>query len=200
MTKKIKKAFTFFLSFLLLNATLLAQSVKTNLKQGISNYYKVDDGGRWIIGERIVMNLNGQDVKGYYGNAAQGIDEYYFEGKLKGNVITGTKYELYNGTTTSIITMNVLQKSISMVSRFGKVSIPLDNQDLFKDKVFTIYETPDFNATSIKIDYDLSDKGFSILEIGKMERDLTNPGYFNIWYKIKNNEMEGWVFGLVSVF
>ena len=96
--------------------------------------------------------------------------------------------------------MNVLQKSISMVSRFGKVSIPLDNQDIFKDKLFTIYETPDFNATSIKIDYDLSDKGFSILEIGKMERDLTNPGYFNIWYKIKNNEMEGWVFGLVSVF
>jgi hypothetical protein len=64
----------------------------------------------------------------------------------------------------------------------------------------TIYEQPDFNSKVIKSEYELYNKGFTLVEIGKMGKNQKNLDCYNIWYKIKNTSIEGWVFGLINVF
>jgi hypothetical protein len=45
----------------------------------------------------------------------------------------------------------------------------------------------------------LAKKGFELIEIGKMEKGNDDLQKYDIWYKIKNNEVEGWVYGLIDV-
>jgi hypothetical protein len=82
--------------------------------------------------------------------------------------------------------------------------VPIDTTDLFgKEDDFTnihdIYELPNKNSKILNRKAKLSNKGFKIIEIGKMEKNNDEYNPYNIWYKIKNNQIEGWVFGLIQV-
>ena len=177
-----------FSFFLCINIDAQSNKGVSNLKQGITQYFKQDDD-KYATTNRVVLFTKEQNVVGFYGWSAQGEDDCYFEGKLNGNIITGKKYSLDG--KPSPMTISVFPKSISTNSPLGKVIIPLDKDDLFTDeKIFTIYEQPISNSKIIEDKYELNNKGFSLVEIGKMENG-------NVWYKIKNNSIEGWVFGLL---
>jgi hypothetical protein len=190
----------FFFKF---SCDLFSQKPNTNLKQGVSQYYADNSDqplAKWVVANKLIMDINGQNVNGYYGWAAQGESDYYFEGKVNGSVITGKKYLLSDGTESSIV-INLIKNSASIISPIGKVIIPMDATEIFDDtKIMTIYEQPDFTKQIIKSDYELFNKGFTLIEIGKMEKDQNNSDSYNIWYKIKNTSLEGWVFGLIRVF
>jgi hypothetical protein len=185
-----KNIYLLLFSFLLcINIDAQSNKGGTKLKQGITKYFKQEDD-KFATTNRIVLFTKEQNVVGFYGWSAQGEDDSYFEGKLNGNIISGRKYSLIDGKA-SPITINVLPNSISTNSPIGKVIIPIDKDDLFTDvKIFTVYEQQSTSSKIIENEYELNNKGFSLVEIGKMENG-------NVWYKIKNNNIEGWVFGLL---
>ena len=48
---------------------------------------------------------------------------------------------------------------------------------------------------------DLQNKGFKLVEIGEMGKlEDTEDSSYDVWYKIKNDTLEGWVLGLLRVF
>jgi hypothetical protein len=199
----MKYVFCWLAYAIFFSSPIFSQNINSNVKQGISQYYTDNSDqplSKWLIANKIVMSVKGQNVNGYYGWAAQGSASYYFEGKLNGNIITGKKYDLGGGDGSTII-INVMKSAVSLISPIGKVNVPLDKNELFADtKILTIYEQPDKKSNIIKSEYELFNKGFTLIEIGKMEKDPNNFGGLDIWYKIKNSSIEGWVFGLLNVF
>lgn len=68
------------------------------------------------------------------------------------------------------------------------------------EKQVDIYSKPNKTSTLIKSEFSLYNKGFVIVEIGERAPTGNECQPYNIWYKVKNNLIEGWVLGLVSVF
>jgi len=169
----------------------------------ITSYFSSSDvvliSGPVIEANRLVLYTKGHDVVGYYGWASQGEESYFLSGKINDNIITGKKYSLYNNSATPLKIV-VSNKTARTMSPTGNINLPATKEDLFLDKKNTIYETPDTLSRVIERDYELANKGFNLVEIGG--RGKTNDQYspFNIWYRIKNERIEGWVFGLLSVF
>jgi hypothetical protein len=64
----------------------------------------------------------------------------------------------------------------------------------------SFYEHPDRNARVLKSDFEIGNKGFTLIEIGKFDRTGDESRPFDIWYRIKNANIDGWVLGLVSMY
>jgi hypothetical protein len=167
----------------------------------ISSYYQ-EKIGKFMYVDRIVLHTSGKNVIGYYGWAAQGEAEYYIVGKLNRNEINGVKYSLYDSTSESFkLTIN--SKSIKGLS-FVNEAIPKDPIDLFNyengnSSNFNLYKAPNLKSKILRRQFILSNKGFKLIEIGKMEKNNVGNTPYNIWYKVRNDEIEGWVYGLISV-
>lgn len=164
--------------------------------------YSMTEISKFIFIDRFVLYIYGEKVLGYYGWAAQGQDEFYLEGKLIGNEINGIKYSLYDSSSTkfniklnsnSVSGMSILDQEVLVdtLDIFGK-------QDEYETK-FNIYEFPNMKSKIILSNSTLAKKGFELIEIGKMEKGNDDLQKYDIWYKIKNNEVEGWVYGLIDV-
>jgi hypothetical protein len=164
--------------------------------------YSMTEISKFIFIDRFVLYIYGEKVLGYYGWAAQGQDEFYLEGKLIGNEINGIKYSLYDSSSTkfniklnsnSVSGMSILDREVLVdtLDIFGK-------QDEYETK-FNIYEFPNMKSKIILSNSTLAKKGFELIEIGKMEKGNDDLQKYDIWYKIKNNEVEGWVYGLIDV-
>ena len=167
----------------------------------ISSYY-MEEESKFIFVDRFVLYTHGQDVIGFYGWAAQGTSEFYLIGKLKGNEIHGTKYSLDDSSSTKF-KINISPKSIIGMSVIDN-EVPIDTTDLFGKEddfanTYDVYELPNKTSKILNSKAKLSNKGFKIIEIGKMEKNNDEYNPYNIWYKIKNNQVEGWVFGLIQV-
>lgn len=76
--------------------------------------------------------------------------------------------------------------------------MPVETEDLFAYKTITVYEEANFTSKILVQDLDAENKGFMITEIGKMDKNPEYPEESNIWYKVKNSEVEGWVYGLIN--
>jgi hypothetical protein len=63
----------------------------------------------------------------------------------------------------------------------------------------TFYEQPAFNAKQITSDYSPAGKNARIIQLGKIEKNNDGSNTYNIWYKVKTNDMEGWVFGAMQI-
>jgi len=169
----------------------------------ITAYYSVIED-KFIFVDRFVLYTTGQDVVGFYGSAAQGSSEYYLVGKLTGNEITGTKYSLFDSSTEKF-TLKVSPKSISGLSNLEKTEVPVDTAAQFHTEEgvvkqnFDIYELPNRSSKILAKEYKFENKGFNIIEIGKMEKSNDKDYPYDIWYKIKNKDFEGWVFGIISI-
>jgi serine/threonine protein kinase len=203
--KKSKKGLMFgiVIGVVLLIIIWVAKDLEHDMPEPgkISSYYMQEEG-KFMFVDRFVLYTHGQDVIGFYGWAAQSESEFYLIGKLKGNEILGTKYSLSDSSSTKF-KINISPKSIIGMSLIDK-EVPIDTTDLFgKEDDFTnihdIYELPNKNSKILNRKAKLSNKGFKIIEIGKMEKNNDEYNPYNIWYKIKNNQIEGWVFGLIQV-
>ena len=178
---------------------------KTEPKEPISgkiSTYFLEEEGKFIFVDRFVLYTHGQEVTGFYGWTAQGNAEFYLKGKLNGNVIIGKQYSLYDTSSTNF-KVTISSKSIIGLSHIDK-EVPVDTTDLFGNEVdspitFDIYEIPSKKSKILHNQFILSNKGFKLIEIGEIEKNNDEYSPYNIWYKIKNNEFEGWVFGLIQV-
>ncbi|MFH6970877.1 hypothetical protein [Flavobacterium petrolei] len=183
----------------------MPDSIKNN-KGEITSYLLEED---IIIGNnnpifksnKLVLYINGQDIIGYYGWAAQNSAEYYLKGKKNGNIITGKKYSFDDASVSSEFTLTILPSSIktnNLSHIIGEqINIPTSKIDFFIENTKNIYELPNRKSKVLASNYNLNNNEFKLIEIGKFEKD--EDGY-EIWYKIKNKDFEGWVFGLISVF
>jgi len=166
----------------------------------ISSYYSAKEeelafDNPVIFVNKMVLYSVGQDIYGFSGFVAQGSPtEGYIVGKKKGNEIIAKKYSLMDGTISPEFKLTILPKSIASLSNHEKITIPMDSIDFFEEQTLSIYQLSNFKSKVLVSDYDLQNKGFKLIEIGKMEK---NGDEYNIWYKIKNKDFEGWVFGLI---
>ena len=188
-----------FLLLMALQLKSFSQSTNSNITGKISGYYSVDDkiiGGNPIaIGNKVLLYTNGNEVRGFYGWAAQGAENFYFVGKKIGLKIAGKKYSLYNNDST-VCNIDILPKGVSLISPMGKVMVPISKID-FPIENIKIYEEPSNTSKIILENYSSEKNDFNIVEIGQMDKIDENV---NIWYKIKNANYEGWVFGILDVF
>lgn len=182
---------------------LFSFSLPTLAQGTISSYYLEKEielmAGPVVEANRIVLYTLGENVSGYYGWASQGEEVYHITGKIFENKITGNKFSLFDGKS-SPVTLTLGENAVSLESPVGPVTVPAVNQDLFSEAPVTIHESPSFASKIILNKQSIKGRGFTIIEIGKMSKSTVDPVGFNIWYKIKNAETEGWVFGLLNIF
>jgi hypothetical protein len=203
----MKQLFLTMIPFLVFSVFSKAQN-KSNLDQTLPavSYYTSVLEGKFIFVDRIVLYTNNNKVTGFYGWAAQTESAYYLVGEKRGNVIVGQMQGL-DGREKSPFTLKILKNTAVGLSHLGK-AVPIDVDDIFKSKdgysyfdnrTFTIYQSQDKASAPVKINYEISDKGFRLVEIGKIEKCPDQDCYteYDIWYKIKNKDIEGWVFGLI---
>lgn len=215
---KTKKS-SFFIILLLLSISFLGCVNKNNneKKRDLTNlkpekkrqkatikilaYYQ-EESGKFLYVDRLILQSLGKNIKGYYGWAAQGDGGYYLIGELTDNKINGTKYSLYDSTSESF-TLTIQPKSIKGLSIIGE-AVPQVNTDFFNDdnmksSKFNIYKLPSLKSKILRKHFILANKGFKLVEIGKMEKNNVGNSSYNIWYKVQNDEMKGWVYGLIDV-
>ena len=191
------------LIILLMFTSLLVncQTKPSFLEEGVTSFFTRYDDKRGSS-QRIVLYRNGQTIVGFAGWSAQAEFPGYLKGQLDGNTITGTLISF--GGDEEPISISVDQNSISTIwgYPFNEVGTPnqlsVETEDLFAYKTITIYEQPNFNSKVLATDLAAENKGFVITEIGQIETNPEYPEEFNIWYKVKNSQFEGWVFGLVN--
>jgi hypothetical protein len=161
-----------------------------------SFFLREDD--KWGSSHRVILYRNGQTIKGFAGWSAQAESPGYIEATLDGNTVSGKWISYYGGDEP--ISFQVAENSISTEWGFSgsTVVIPVEEENLFSYKTITIYEQPNFTSKVLVQDLDAENAGFSITEIGKMEPNPKYPEESNIWYKVKNSQYEGWVFGLIN--
>jgi hypothetical protein len=189
-----------FCLLILTNLNSFSQSAVSNITGKISGYYLVDEtilGGNnpVAIGNKVLLYTIGNEVRGYYGWAAQGSESFYFVGKKKGLKIMGKKYSFYSNDSTVFI-IDILPKGVSLISPMGKVVVPISKIG-FPIENLKIYEDPSTTSKIILENYSSEKNDFNIVEIGQMDKIDENV---NIWYKIKNGNYEGWAFGILDVF
>jgi hypothetical protein len=123
----------------------------------------------------------------------------YFTGTRKGNVIVGKSYNFYDKSEDNF-KLTLMGNFVSFETSEDKIKLPAKRKDIV-DKQLTIYRNPNKKSTVLARDLDLAKKGFKLVEIGEMEKkEDTEDSEYNVWCKIKNQNMEGWVLGLLSVF
>ncbi len=192
-----------FLIVLLMFTSLMVngQTISTFLKEGVTSFF-IQEEDRWMSSQRIVLHRVGQKITGFAGWSAQGENPGYIEGELNGNSISG-KWISFSGDEEPI-SISIALNSISTGWGFltnedgSPIKIPVETEDLFIGKNLTIYEQPDFTSKILIAELDAENKGFKIIEIGEMATDPEYDPGLNIWYKVKNNLFEGWVFGLID--
>lgn len=191
---------TYIVIFLLCGLFILSCNNKGKETGEISSYYSEKEeelafGNSVIFINKLVLYTEGDDVYGFYGFVAQGSPtEDYIVGKKKGNEIIAKKYSLFDSVVSPEFKLTIKPKSVTTLSPDEKVTIPKDSIDFFEEQTLSIYELPNIKSKVLVSDYNLKNKGFKLIEIGKMEK---NGDEYNIWYKIKNKDFEGWVFGLI---
>jgi hypothetical protein len=153
-----------------------------------------------VLVNYIVYQQDGIFVRGYYGWAAQGMQDLYFGGIRKGNTLYGKSYNLYDKSEQKI-SMTFSGNSVAVNSPMGIARVPAKKKDIFQDMQNSVYESPNKTSKVIAKDLDLQNKGFQLIEIGDMDkRNDSEDSSYDIWYKIKNDTIEGWVLGLLKVF
>lgn len=199
-----------FLCFLGFNMHVYAQvKAKTQAPihptTGFFSYYSQKDiivgmNNPSVLANYVVYHSDGTNIRGFYGWAAQGMQDVFFVGSKSGNTITGKSYD-FGDKSENNFKMVISGNFVIVESPMGMAKVPAKKKDFFLDKELTIYESPDKNARVIAKDFNLQNKGFKLIEIGEMDKlDEGEYARFDLWYKIKNNTTEGWVFGLLSVF
>jgi hypothetical protein len=191
------------LIILLMFTSLLVncQTKPSNLEEGVTSFFARQDD-QYMSSQRIVLYRNGQNITGFAGWSAQAEFPGYLKGQLDGNTITGTLTSFGGGEEPISITID--QNSISTTWGYltnedgSPIKMSVETEDLFAYKTITIYEQPNFNSKVLATDLAAENKGFVITEIGQIETNPEYPEEFNIWYKVKNSQFEGWVFGLVN--
>ncbi len=192
------------LIILLMFTSLLVncQSNPSFLKEGVSIYYYFYQDGQTGTSQRVVLFRNGQNIRGYAGYSDVFGSDGSIEASLDGNTITGKLINYYGAEEP--ISIQVAENSISTEwgglssEDGGPLKIPVEEEDLFSGKTITIYEQPNFSSKTLATELDAENKGFVLTEIGKMESNPEYPDESNIWYKVKNSQFEGWVFGLIN--
>lgn len=178
-----------------------SQSTPSYLEEGVTSFFARQDD-KWGSSQRIVLYKDGQNITGFAGWSAQSEFPGYLKGQLDGNTIAGTLFTFYGGEEPISITLE--QNSIStnwgypFTEDGAPLKMPVETEDLFVYKTITIYEQPNFSSKTLATELDAENKGFAIIEIGKMETNPEYPEESNIWYKIKNSQFEGWVYGLIN--
>jgi hypothetical protein len=183
--------------FLFTSLLVNCQSNPSLLKEGVTSFFLREDD-KWGSSHRVILYRNGQTIKGFAGWSAQAESPGYIEATLDGNTLSGKWISYYGGDEP--ISFQVAENSISTEWGFSgsTVVIPVEDENLFSYKTITIYEQPNFTSKVLVQDLDAENAGFSITEIGKMEPNPKYPEESNIWYKVKNSQYEGWVFGLIN--
>lgn len=207
----MKITLNFFMSIAFAAITILGCSSKTiqsdeqgdeKKEEGKILSYSMTEISKFIFIDRFVLYIHGEKVLGYYGWAAQGQDEFYLEGKLIGNEINGIKYSLYDSSSTKF-NIKLNSNSVSGMSILDQ-EVRVDTMDIFgkqdeNETKFNIYALPNMESKIILSNSTLAKKGFKLIEIGKFEKGDDDFQKYDIWYKIKNNDVEGWVYGLIDV-
>jgi hypothetical protein len=149
-----------------------------------------------------VLHRDGQTIVGFAGWSAQAESPGYIEGQLDGNMIIGTWTSFGGGEEPISITLEQNSISTNWGYPFTEVGAPLkmpvETEELFDYKTITVYEEPNFASKILVQDLDAENKGFAVIEIGKMDKNPDYPEESNIWYKVKNDQVEGWVYGLID--
>ena len=153
-----------------------------------------------VLANYIVYQQDGIYVRGYYGWAAQGMQDLYFGGIRKGNTLYGKSYNLYDKSEQKI-SMTFSGNSVTVNSPMGIARVPAKKKEMFEGMKKNIYESPNLTSKVLATDMDLQNKGFKLVEIGEMGKlEDTEDSSYDVWYKIKNDTLEGWVLGLLRVF
>lgn len=189
-------------SILLVMMTIAGQSLvqgQTNvLPNGIYAYSKMEESFNYIIVNKVVMQIADNQVRGYYGWAAQGESSFYFEGQVIGNEIKGDMYSLVDKQKSPFV-FKIKNKTLNLTSPSGPVVLNTLEDELIETfNQYNIYAQPDMSATIIQRNAPIKDQKFKIIEIGKMGPSGDSYLPFNVWYKIKNEHTEGWTLGILS--
>ncbi len=191
------------LLFALLFTSLLGscQSTPSYLEEGVTSFFARQDD-KWGSSQRIVLYKDGQNITGFAGWSAQSEFPGYLKGQLDGNTITGTLFTFYGDEEP--ITLTLDQNTVSTAWGFltnedgSPIKMPVETEELFAYKTITVYEEPNFASKILAQNLDAENKGFAVTEIGKMDKNPEYPEESNIWYKVKNGQVEGWVYGLIN--
>lgn len=195
------KKTSLLLAMLFTSLLMSCQSTPSFLEEGVTSFFANQDD-KYMSSQRVVLYRNGQTIVGFAGWSAQGESPGYIEGQLDGNTISGTWTSF--GGEQEPITLTLDQNTVSTAWGFltnedgSPIKMPVETEGLFAYKTITIYEAPNFSSKILAQDLDAENKGFSVTEIGKMDKNPEYPEESNIWYKVKNSQFEGWVFGLVN--
>ena len=153
-----------------------------------------------VLANYIVYQQDGIYVRGYYGWAAQGMSDVYFAGIRKGNTFYGKSYEFYDKSDKNF-KMTFSGNAVTVNSPMGIARVPAKKKEMFEGMKKNIYESPNLTSKVLATDMDLQNKGFKLVEIGEMGKlEDTEDSSYDVWYKIKNDTLEGWVLGLLRVF
>jgi len=175
-------------------------AVQIMAAQNIKYFNTVEDQGRFIVSNTIVLDIAADNTfSGYYGWAAQGQEEFFISGKIEGSKITGTQTSLSNKSEKAI-NWTLLPEAIKATSPIGIARVEASKSNPLEEVMaLTFYEQPAFGAKQIVSDYSPSGKNARIVQLGKLEKNNEGSSAYNIWYKVKTNDLEGWVFGAVQV-
>ncbi|MBM3448261.1 MAG: hypothetical protein FJX90_04040 [Bacteroidetes bacterium] len=192
-----------FYLFLFLISTLVIQKNQAQtsaLSNGIYHYSKVEETMKFIIANKVVMQLENNQVRGFYGWAAQGESSFYFEGNLNENEIKGSKYDLYT-KQSSPFNCKIKGNSLSLESPSGPVIISKSSDDLIENfGSYNIFSKPDIASPIIQSNVSLKENHFQIIAISKFGSTGDQYQPYNVWYKVKSDNLEGWVVGVISTF
>lgn len=212
---KILKTFVIlFFCSLVLTTSLIAQTKEKSKIQpkssipflptsGIFTYFLEEDviigNSPVVVGKLIIFQADGEFIRGFYGHAAQFEQNMYLTGTRKGNVIVGKSYNFYDKSEENF-KLTLMGNFVSFETLEDKIKLPAKRKDIL-NKQLTVYQNPNKKSTVLARDFDLENKGFKLIEIGEMEKmEDTEDSEHNVWCKIKNQNLEGWVLGLFRVF
>ena len=183
--------------FITICLTLIVQVVTA---QNIKFFNNTDEQGRFVVSNTVLLDIASDNTfSGYYGWAAQGQEEYFIVGKIEGTKITGTKISL-SDKSEKAINWTILPDAIKASSPLGITRVDASETNYLEDVLnLTFYEQPAFNAKQITSDYNPAGKNARIIQLGKIEKNNEGSNTYNIWYKVKTNDMEGWVFGAMQI-
>ena len=185
-------------SFLISVCLILTVQVVT--AQNIKFFNTVEEQGLFIVSNTIVLDVASDNTfSGYYGWAAQGQEEYFISGKIEGTKITGTQTSLSDASEKAF-NWTLLPGAIKAISPTGVARVDDSKSNPLEEVMaLTFYEQPTLGAKRIVSDYIPSGKNARIVQLGKFEKNNDGSNTYNIWYKVKTNDMEGWVFGAMQV-
>jgi hypothetical protein len=148
-----------------------------------------------------VLQISDKKIKGFVGWASQGGSEYYISGNLVNGIYIGDVYcvgSVENCMATEgrfQLKIEDMKLKLSGDARVDHDVIPLYNgKHFFHGGAKTdLLMHPKIESNILKTNFVNNDEmGAEILEIGNYEK--INEEY-NVWYKVKIDNITGWVFG-----